>query len=255
MESYLSVWKNFRSLSDENDATACHLLTRPLWPRQRRLAICDLGCGDGRLLKTVILQSSTGISTARLVDPDQELLREAERCVAETNLVQRVELIPGTAEELFPQCAEGCDLVLLVHVVYLMRNGCLKDLLRRCPLDIPVYIILDAPDSVFTQLWRNTAPKYHTRALRGHESIQTLPKDRYLVNQSAITSKIRNPMHIDRPELRTAILSMLCYADLLKDASGRINSYVEDTLNTHTAGDFVLCESTCYEIKRVEPSL
>lgn len=249
MESYLSVWKNFRSLSDENEATALHLLTRTLWPRQQSIAVCDLGCGDGRLLRTLILQSSTGIATVRLIDPDQELLTEAERCVAQTNLVQCVEPILGTAEELFPDCAKGCAVILFVHVAYLMRNQGLKELLQRCPIGIPMYIVLDAPDSVFTHLWRNTAPKYYERARKSHEALKSLPQGEYSVSLSAITSRITNPMHIARSELRIAMLSMLCYADLSKD-TGKMNAYVEDTLSAHTAGDFVLCESSCYEIRK-----
>jgi hypothetical protein len=172
-------------------------------------------------------------------------------CLTETKLIQHIEPSQSTAEESFPECAKGCDVVLLVHVVYLMRNGSLRNLLRTSPLGTPMYIILDAPGSVFTDLWRNTAPKYYARALKAHETIQALSKDDWVVSQNSIMSRIRTPIHIDRPDLRTAIFSMLCYADLSKDLTGSIESGVADTLNAHTVGNFVLCESTCYEIKRV----
>ena len=37
MESYLSAWKIFRRLSDENVATAEHLVKQPMWPKRADL--------------------------------------------------------------------------------------------------------------------------------------------------------------------------------------------------------------------------
>ena len=46
MATYMAAWKTFRRLSDENRATARHLLSRPRWPHRDGIKICDIGCGE-----------------------------------------------------------------------------------------------------------------------------------------------------------------------------------------------------------------
>jgi len=40
---------------------------------------------------------------------------------------------------------------------------------------IPLFLIIDAPGSVFSQLWERTAPKYLRRAQAAHDLLQNLP--------------------------------------------------------------------------------
>ena len=253
-ELYVEAWKAFRSLSNENEVTAEHLVTRPSWPKRNDLVLCDLGCGDGKLVEQIVLRSISTVREVRLIDPDEDLLNEAVRVVSETGLVKSVLRSLATAEQAFPACAASSDALLLVHVVYLMKNGGFKRLLDACPRDTPLFVVMDAPTSVFTELWSVTAPKYHQRSLRAHETIAQLHgKDGYLVSESRIASRIADPRG-QRADLKTTLLSMLCYTDartLAQDDA--LMSQVEEILGRHNVvGDAltIQCESVCYEISR-----
>jgi len=252
MDSYLSAWKAFRKISDENVATAQHLVVRPQWPKKEDLVICDLGCGDGKLIQTIFLDSPTKAKEVRLIDPDPDLLMEAKTCLSEMKFIPEPQLIQGLAEEEFPVCAQGTDVILMVHVVYLMRNGAFKKILYSCPPGIPLYVVLDEPDSVFTELWSKTAKKYHRRSLMAHETVQNLPENQFMVKTTTFPSKIRNPLiQEDRPDLKYAILSILCYADVSEDMDPAILLHVKEVIKKHLVEDIVICESTCYEIERL----
>src|SRR5687768_4187145 len=119
MESYLTAWKMFRLLSDENRATAQHIVSRSHWPRRGSLSLLDLGCGDGRLVEQVALLSPDPITRVTLVDPDAELLSEAEATIRETETVQEVTTIQLPLEDVDKN---GFSAILLVHVVYLLRE-------------------------------------------------------------------------------------------------------------------------------------
>ncbi|MEK6373246.1 MAG: class I SAM-dependent methyltransferase [Acidobacteriota bacterium] len=253
-ELYVEAWKAFRTLSNENEVTAEHLVRLPSWPKRNDLVICDLGCGDGRLVEQAVLRSISSVAEVRLIDPDEDLLTEAVRVVSETGLVKNVQRSLATAEQVFPECAKTSDAVLLVHVVYLMKNGAFRRLLDACPKETPLFVVMDAPTSVFTELWSVTAPKYHERSLRAHETIaQLLPKNGYLVGETRIASTIEDPRG-QRPDLKLALLSMLCYTDartLFRDSD--LMMRVEEILDQHhVAGNTlkIQCESICYEISR-----
>src|SRR5688500_17242379 len=101
METYLTAWRVFRTLSDENDKTADHLLTRHGWPARAGITMGDVACGDGRLLDRISIIGSRPIRKAVLIDPDEALLAEAEALIRSKNLVAEVEAHLGGAEEHF----------------------------------------------------------------------------------------------------------------------------------------------------------
>jgi SAM-dependent methyltransferase len=246
--SYLSAWKTFRLISNENEVTANHLLARTSWPRKENITICDLGCGDGHLIEQLILTSPTKIAKVHLLDPNSELMREAHERVCETNLTNDVVCLVGTAERRFAECTVGIDVILLIHVVYLMENGALLKILSSIPFNTPLYLILDSPDSVFTALWKITAPLYYERALKAHETLKKLPKDNFIIRQSTFKSQIKNPLLLPREDLKQAILSILTYSDF----SENMYPTILPILEKHTQEKYLSCKSRCYEILRVE---
>lgn len=249
MATYMAAWKTFRRLSDENRATARHLLSRARWPHRDGITICDVGCGDGRLVETLVMESTTGISSVVLVDPDGSLLEEASTCVS-TSPERSVRAIKDSAERAFPACAEGADVSLLVHVVYLIPNGGLRHLLEASPAGMPLYVILDAPESVFSQLWKRTAPKYFARAEKARNLIESLPADRFAVDRSTFSSTITNPFKLSRTDLRDAILSLLCYRSI-DESDAELHGWIAQVIERHAAGQHVVCDSACYEIVRL----
>jgi SAM-dependent methyltransferase len=250
MASYLAAWKAFRQAANENKRIARHLVSRPQWPRRPRLRICDIGCGDGRLLETLILEAPDELGAVVLVDPDTDLLDEAVRAVTELNLVPEVIRIPSTAESAFPSCAADSDIVLMIHVVYLMESEHFAELLGVLSTKAVTYIVLDEPESIFTTLWEKTAPKFYDRVLKAHRFIQSLPPERFQVKESKIQAEVPNPFSLPREDLRRAILSLLCYSSGALD-DPRAREWIERTVNQFAVADGkVACRSACYEILR-----
>jgi len=249
MASYMAAWRTFRRLSDENRATARHLLSRSRWPHRDGITICDIGCGDGRLVETLVMESATEISSVVLVDPDAGLVEEARTCVSATSSKRKVTGINDSAEAAFPGCAADADVSLLVHVVYLIPNGGLWHLLEALPAGMPLYVVLDAPESVFSQLWKRTAPKYSARAAKARDLIESLPPAQFAVDRSTFSSTITNPFKLNRSDQRDAILSLLCYRTI-DESDTELRGWIGEVVAGHTAGLHIVCDSVCYEIVR-----
>ncbi len=250
MESYLAAWKTFRQAANENKVIAQHLVSQPSWPRGRKLRICDIGCGDGRLLEALIFEAPDELAEVCLVDPDYELLQEAARSISERNYISKVSTILSKVESVFPSCVEGFDVALMVHLVYLIETECLIQLLQAMPPGPVIYIVFDAPTSVLTSLWSRTASKYHERVVQAHHIIDSLSSGEFAVQRSQIEARVPNPFSLPREDLRGAILSLLCYSsDVLEDPDKRdwarstIERYVDEQGS-------VVCRSVCYEVRR-----
>lgn len=251
MDSYLAAWKNFRQASGENKVIARHLISRPSWPHGKAIRVCDLGCGDGRLLEALVLECPDEVATVNLIDPDPELLDEATRCVTDQALVPVISTHLATAEEAFPECAIGYDVVLMVHVVYLLESTHFLDLLYTAPQNVALFVVFDHPNSVFTTLWERTAPKYHARVLEAHKIISTLPIEQFDVRRSEFEARLPNPFDLPREDIRRSLLSMLCYSsEAVSDNS--IRSWIESVVGRYLdeSGN-VVCRSVCYEIVRI----
>jgi len=254
METYLTAWKTFRRLSDENVATARCIVASTGWPKTDGITVVDVGCGDGRLVEEVALRSPSAINEIRLVDPDAELLAEAAACVGELALVPRIDTIHRGLEDFDASVASDANVILCVHVVYLLEPATVRTWLETLPVGVPAYIVLDAPSSVFTTLWARTAPRYHKRVADAHALVAGLPADRFLVGVSSIQSTVCNPLVLRRADVRDALLSLLCYTEISSATDNDLRRWIEDTLHERVTGDAVRCESTCYEVVRVGAS-
>jgi len=248
MLSYDKAWKCFRRLSDENVETAIHLISRPRWPRVPRLTITDIGCGDGLLMEQILLNAPSTISEVRLIDPDPSFLEEATRHVSEAQDSAKVVACLEGAESLDRVDLVGVSVVLAVHVVYLIDASALNQILISLPANTPLYVVLDEPTSVFSRLWSISAEKYLRRSQQAHQRLARLRQEGYIVEHSTITSHIDNPLVL-RPDVKDAILSILCYADA-RDFSREEYERVEKEIAKSIAGQRLLCESACYEIVR-----
>ena len=249
-ETYLATWKAFRGTSNENVVTAVALLRHPLWPLSTSLTICDIGCGDGKVTQEIVRQSSGTVREVRLVDPDDELLDEAVQALTAEGL-ETIVRYAVTAAHALPTCAETADVALLVHVVYLLPDGELQLIFDRMPIGVPLFLVMDAPDSVFTSLWAESAPKYHARSIGAHATIGTLPRDKYRVDASRLSSSLPDPrrLQVDR---KITLLSILCYTDTSRIAGdANLMATAEAILSRFATNGQIKCESMCYVITRL----
>ena len=248
MASYMDSWKVFRTLSNENDVTARALLERPAWPdRASPLRILDIGSGDGRLVARVAELCHNPVREVRLLDPDLSLLAEAEDHLSSSSVAQSVTLVRGGIADHLPTAFEGINVALAVHLVYLLNDEEFDQLLRALPPQVPLYVILDSPGSLFTRLWEITAPNFLERSMNAHESVQSL-SDKYSVQISTILSRIEGLSEMGIG-LQEAILSLLCYTDYPR-LSLEMKSRVQSLIDNFTESETVQCESICYEIVR-----
>lgn len=248
MPEYVQAWKLFRDKADENVVTAKSLLSRPSWPQKRALDICDLGCGDGRLLAEVLARCGD-VQKVRLVDSDHDLLTEAESLIERSFPGRHLIASHSSVREGWPKCAGDADVILGVHLVYLLEEDELKSLIHNRPKHAVTYIVLDAPTSVFTELWKWTADKYYRRAKLAHtELCKYLNLDAPPQNQ-LIRSRIPKGL-LAGHELSDWLLSILCYRNMLSDVPADLRLKVKEIIDLHSdkTGEFVECECICYEL-------
>jgi SAM-dependent methyltransferase len=260
--NYVEAWTTFRATSNENNVIADWLFAQKAWPKKTDFRITDFGCGDGKVVAGVVrLAAKEGYraKSITLLDPDEGFLSAASQHVRDV-----ARKFPTASENQCPidrfllavkdapqQCFET-DALLLVHVVYLMRPGEFARLLGRIKPGVPLYVILDHPNSVFSQLWKETACEYLKRVEETHALISELPKRKYSVKKSKsnqLVSRFEKSAlnhHLTGPLL----VSMLCYndkLDIVKDV--KFKKLFWGIVNKEANG-YVKCRSVGYEIVR-----
>lgn len=246
MPEYIEAWKCFRNNSDETEVTANFLANLHSWPKKENLDICDVGCGDGRIVCEVLSHCKT-VNKVRLIDPDNDMLLEAEQLL-EKNFSGSIITWHGPIEDMWPRCAASSDVVLAVHLVYLLEPDELNSLIYKRPKAAATYVIFDSPNSVFTELWQWTASKYYDRSKHAHNELCKYLK---LDEPPATRVRSRIPKHLlTDHELSDCLLSILCYRNMRDDVPVELRAKVKEITDRHTdvTGEFVECESVCYEL-------
>lgn len=254
MPEYVSAWKTFRQSCDENKKIAEYLVgSGVLGPRP--ISIVDVGCGDGHVLYELLTDErmvDRDVERIVLVDPDGELLNEAISNVfaatkkAHLQPVGGVQKLLGHAHSVWPDCAEGMSVALLVHVVYLLKDGELEYILAKRPPHVRLIVVMDNQASVFTQLWKHTATIYYRRSVNAH---------RILKENGAVRLKGKIESRMPLRNLRRGapaypwILSFMCYSDMQNPNAPELdvaNGIIEAHANKK--GGYVSCFSDCYVI-------
>lgn len=245
-ERYLSSWKIFRAISDENIVTAGHILSLPVW--RDVSSVLDFGCGDGLITKALVLKSPQNIDKVTLVDPDTEMLLEAEIHLKEIGLVPDMRSVNAKFEDCVGYYTQEADIILAIHLVYLLTEESFKLLLDSLPVGKKMILILDEANSIFSKLWGITAPKYAKRSEAVRNYLNSQPAG-FSIEKSLITSKIINPL-IARQEIKGALLSLLSYSDYSL-MNTELQNVVEKTVSGSLCGRFAECTSACYQITRL----
>ena len=154
----------------------------------------------------------------------------------------------GVADKEALELAQSADVGLAIHLVYLLAHNRFRALVDHWPEDAPLFVVLDAPESIFTELWTQTAPDYAIRSARVHDYLSGEANGGLEVRRSDFSTRVTNPF--DLPEsVQGLVLSLLCYCDYDElPQSKRLN--VERVIQSHLDQSHVACSCTCYEIHR-----
>jgi len=249
---YIASWKEFRSNSDENKVTAKSILQSSYWPKiARKLKVLDLGCGDGVLLKNFLLNDTDTIGSVTLIDPDSDLLEEAKKCFGDAYREHcDFDFILGQlSDESSIALANKHDAIIIAHVTYLLnQQKSLLDFLLNIKANTPSFIVLDEENSIFTSLWKKTAPEFYSRVLECHEMLKGLDDTMFEVGSFEIKSNLANPFdqHLGA---RDSILSHLTYSNYT-EADALERDFVKSTIQENLIPDGLTCTSICYVVKR-----
>lgn len=133
-------------------------------------------------------------------------------------------------------------LCLAIHVIYLLEMKAIDDLIALPEKGTDLIVVLDSPDSVFSQVWEKTAPDYLkkceyvidgiTRKYQGH------------VYDEVVCSQVLKPSERMDRQIRLAVLSTICYRkyDEMNEA---LKAHTLNVLDSHTneAGTAIDCRS------------
>jgi len=245
---YGQAWKLFRRLSDENIETAKHLLSRDHWPNCVNTLILDVGCGDGLLIQSIIDMGKIDVGEVILIDPYIEWLDQARKNINDyvtSGVIKNLEVITGTAEDNFIEYSSRANVILGIHLAYLVEPSTIEMMIASLPTNIPFYFVLDHPSSIFSKLWEETAPVYKNRASLAHKYVRNLGSS-FEVNMSTIISHLPNPLS-RKDEIKDQMLSLLCYDDV-RNFPHDLYAWVTEQVAKAVVDNTISCDSTCYEI-------
>jgi len=248
MANYIEAWKAFRCQGNEPEATASHILAQPLWPKHGDLRILDIGCGDGHMLEAFLLKLGSMISKVYLLDPEEWILSEAVKQIEGILPNFKIFTQVGTADEEGLDFTRHVDVGLAIHIVYLMSHSRFRRLINHWHSRIPLFVVLDAPDSVFSQLWNMTAQDYAVRSAKVHNYFENEKNSQLTIQRTDFFTHVTNPFTLSSPR-KELVLSLLCYCryeDLSEDVKKKVYRVITD----HSEAEIIKCNCSCYEMIR-----
>lgn len=249
MPCYMNAWRIFRGASNENYVTAQHIVACDRWPRDQSISIVDVGCGDGLLVSQIATLSPADIKAIRLIEPNTEFLSQAAKnCESEAPYI---ESINTTFRNSGDTCFKDASVVIAAHLVYLLPDGELELMLERLPVDVPMYVVLDHHDSIFSKLWAITASKYLERAIHARQLIENLPSNIWKIAATTLNSEIGNPETYNK-KVSDHLYSLLCYTDVRDHPTEELDRIKSIVRRHMVAGGKVRCHSICYELVKLD---
>ena len=252
MGSYVPAWKVFRAYSKENLIIAEHVSNTRTWVKTEPSRVLDIGSGDGLVLKKIIEQSEYKPHSIRIVEPNSELLQEARSNLIELCPENSLELIKEDIFSYQAQIAyEGVDLILLIHVLYLLPEESVNKIIQSLPVGLPIIIVTDQNSSLFSDTWKLAAKKYYNRSTQINSFIGSLNNDKYSVNETSFRTYLKNPFYIQREDLQDKLISMISYSEFNEmDVDRKLD--IKEIFDKFSEKDLVYCESKCYEIIKLK---
>lgn len=254
MGEYIPAWKAFRAFAQENDIIAKIIVGSESWKFAKPAGILDIGTGDGLVLRSCLDLVDVLPDKVRVLEPNDILMVEARSALKKFKPKIDFEFIGSGIAEKLPGIFDCVDLAIISHVLYLLPMALVEDIINALPENVPLIIITDAQNSLFSQCWNITAPKYSRRAENIHEIVGGFDKTNHTVSANKFYTYLRNPFTLERQDIKYKILSLVCYAgfDSLSDAK---KQKIESLFKMHSVEnetDIIKCQSVCYEVTKLK---
>lgn len=246
MPAYIAAWKTYRTLSNEDDVIA-KKVAHSVSITDTRSKILDIGPGDGRVLVRTLIRLNATPDIVSFVEPNLNFCGETSRVIDYPDFAKSIRPINSTLAQCNTALIFSHDIILCTHALYFLSHFELDVLFDAVRNGANLYIVVDHPDSIFSLLWKKTAPTFYERVRNHLDRIEKLKVESDMsVSQSEITAVISDPNTL-RHEIKNLVVSMLCYAEI-DDLTTEELEYVNDVLITKTHAGEIECTSLFFEI-------
>lgn len=212
MPDYVPAWLTYRTLSNEDDVIA-RKLAREVDLIGRPGHVLDVGPGDGRVLIRFLIRANATPMKLTFIEPNPDFFDETLRHVSNPEFVDEVIGLDKKLEACSDAELAGHDILLCTHTAYFLSDAELDRLLALVGDGVELHLVIDHPTSIFSQLWRRTAPTFHERVVRHLEKLQNLDPQVYQVKTSTISALLCDLERLREP-IRNLAMSLLCYSDV-----------------------------------------
>lgn len=247
MPSYVAAWKTYRTLSNEDDVISKRV-SQTLNRNGRASKLLDIGPGDGRVILRTLIRLRRKPSLLGLIEPNQQFLDDTAKAISFDRFFGHCDYIKKKLIDCNCEDLLKYDTILCTHTLYFLSDDELERLLELVQAGAQLIIVIDHPDSIFTTLWKRTAPDFCRRVISHCEKIQNLDRCEFAVAQGEIEAEISNPFDL-REEVRDLVVSMLSYSDVEDMLHEELRS-VENTIRNALVGSTIPCKSYFFEISR-----
>lgn len=245
-DTYFQDLDLYRSISEENKDIAKHFKEHPTW--RKYSSILDLGAGDGRMFLELYDNDALAntVNKIHFVDIDPNRIDRVNMFLNDSPLKQVSKFTVGDISKLSKENYNTIDVALLIHVVYYLEDKQLKRVIENLPKNVPLFIVLDHPDSLFSSCWKYTAPKYLERTFAMTKLIESYNnQNNFKVQKTKIESLVKNPYLMNDEQEQENLLSFITYSSY-KDLTISTKNKVASIFKAFENGKFLNIDCNCY---------
>jgi len=246
LPDYIEAWKIFRLASNENEVFGTYLASKFNKAAGSDFSVLDIGTGDGKLLQNALFRCKSKPTKVTVIEPDQEFLGECQRNLSISSLSEDIEFVPSKLSEVDASKLTGHSFVIAAHVLYLIDWSEFRPLVEDLTDGTTILIIADSDDSIFSKIWRKTAPQHYDRL---QETLSNLRKHyaHLIKSETPKSSKLIDPGYF-RDDIRDMILSLLSYTDV-RDKDSETYDWVQKKVAEHVDNGRISCDCQCIELR------